>query len=121
MRFKSPIETVKIRASSGGYYPVSQSVYVATIDEYPELIKVGCSMYVEARMKQLSNYYKLTFRLHSFYADVFESDIHKMLAAYQYSGKFSEVRRTGKEIFNCSVEDAINAVKEINYRYKRVK
>lgn len=113
MRFKSPSETVKIRASGGGYYSMSQSVYVATIDEHPELVKVGCSMYVEDRMKQLSRYYKLTFRLHSFYPELFEHNVHKALADYQYGGIFSDVRKTGKEIFKCSVDDVTARIKTL--------
>ena len=119
----TPKETIKLRGT-GGSYPVVRAVYIATIDEHPNLIKVGCSMYVHDRMKQLSSYYKLNFRLHSFYPELLELDIHKMLADFQYSGKFSEARKTGKEIFKCSIDEvvsAVNAVKEIKYNYKRVK
>ena len=35
----TPTETRKIRCSGAGGYPVNSAVYVATIDEYPELIK----------------------------------------------------------------------------------
>jgi len=122
MRFKSGHDTMKIR-QAGNYYPVAQATYIATIDELPDLIKVGQSMYVEARMKQLSSYYKLTFRLHSFFIDVYEGAMHNELSGFLYPHKICEKRKAGKEIFKCSIDDALRAAGKLSVieSYKRIK
>ena len=109
---KSVAESQKLRMQ-GIPYIVDQSVYVASIAENPNILKVGCSMYPDDRMKQLSNYYGLTFKLEMTLDHALESVIHSQLSDFLYQGHVSDKRKTGREFFECTLDDVIEAYEYI--------
>ena len=106
----------------GETYVVRPFVYIATISEFPGLVKIGSSMYPKTRMFSLKSEYRLKFNLKMVfdtdYGGFIELRTHEILSEDLYSG----IRSTAREIFKCSVDDAEAAVllafDEEGFKYK---
>lgn len=93
-------------------------VYIAKIKEYPNLVKIGCSINPHQRAIQLSSSYGLKFSIihkaEYVNAKDVEAAAHNVLSRKYYKGSISDKRETGCEIFTCSKAEAIRTIEKVS-------